>query len=195
MPHEKHPEHPITPEAESARELPASTNKCTCGYWRAARLSHAADCPAASPPLPSSGDLVEREKILAERLANDLERLCCAETEGKFFDYVTDSVGEIVATLRSVAAIQDGANAIIKALKDEFAAREAQLKAEIISANIGYHSEAAAAAEYEARLATATKALEEGYNYILDFGDALHAAHTIRSLREALHSLTDGAKP
>jgi hypothetical protein len=33
-------------------------------------------------------------------LADELERLCCAETEGKFFDLVTDSITEIIATLR-----------------------------------------------------------------------------------------------
>lgn len=34
------------------------------------------------------------------KIADDLERLCCAETEGKFFDYVTESIGEIIAALR-----------------------------------------------------------------------------------------------
>lgn len=35
------------------------------------------------------------------KLADDLERLCCAETEGKFFDCVTDNIQTIVAALRS----------------------------------------------------------------------------------------------
>lgn len=36
----------------------------------------------------------------ASKIADDLERLCCAETEGKFFDYVTESIGTIIAALR-----------------------------------------------------------------------------------------------
>jgi hypothetical protein len=42
------------------------------------------------------------------RLADDLERLCCAETEGKFFDYVTDSIGQIIAGLRDHARCSAG---------------------------------------------------------------------------------------
>lgn len=34
-------------------------------------------------------------------LANELERLCCAETEGKFFDCVTDNIDAIIAALRA----------------------------------------------------------------------------------------------
>lgn len=34
------------------------------------------------------------------KIADDLERLCCAETEGKFFDYVADSITDIIAGLR-----------------------------------------------------------------------------------------------
>lgn len=37
------------------------------------------------------------------KIADDLERLCCAETEGKFFDYVTESIGDIIKGLRSIA--------------------------------------------------------------------------------------------
>jgi len=36
----------------------------------------------------------------ASKIASDLERLCCAETEGKFFDYVTENIQEIIAELR-----------------------------------------------------------------------------------------------
>ena len=34
-------------------------------------------------------------------LADELKRLCCAETEGKFFDCVTDNLPAILAALRS----------------------------------------------------------------------------------------------
>lgn len=37
-------------------------------------------------------------------LADDLEQLCCAETEGKFFDLVTDNIQTIIAALRVPAA-------------------------------------------------------------------------------------------
>lgn len=40
------------------------------------------------------------------KLADDLERLCCAETEGKFFDCVTDSVSEIIRALRALEQIK-----------------------------------------------------------------------------------------
>lgn len=33
-------------------------------------------------------------------IADDLQRLCCAETEGEFFNYVTEAVGTITALLR-----------------------------------------------------------------------------------------------
>jgi hypothetical protein len=46
----------------------------------------------------SSGTVTDYSKI-----ADDLERLCCAETEGKFFDYVTDSIGDIIKGLRGNA--------------------------------------------------------------------------------------------
>lgn len=36
----------------------------------------------------------------ASEIADELERLCCAETEGKFFDYVTESIGTICRLLR-----------------------------------------------------------------------------------------------
>lgn len=36
----------------------------------------------------------------ATEIADELQRLCCAETEGKFFDYVTESVGTICELLR-----------------------------------------------------------------------------------------------
>lgn len=36
-------------------------------------------------------------------LADELETLCCAETEGKFFDCVTDNIGTIIRALRGVA--------------------------------------------------------------------------------------------
>lgn len=38
-------------------------------------------------------------------LADKLNELCCAETEGKFFDLVTDSVQTIIAALRSIDRI------------------------------------------------------------------------------------------
>lgn len=38
---------------------------------------------------------------MTEQLANQLKRLCCAETEGKFFDCVTDNIGEIISALQS----------------------------------------------------------------------------------------------
>lgn len=33
-------------------------------------------------------------------IAAELDRLCCAETEGQFFDYVTEAVGTITRLLR-----------------------------------------------------------------------------------------------
>lgn len=44
---------------------------------------------------------VSREANL--KLADELQRLCCAETEGKFFDLVTDSIDQILAALRQAA--------------------------------------------------------------------------------------------
>lgn len=41
------------------------------------------------------------------KLADELEKLCCAETEGKFFDLVSESMPTILAGLRR-AAQQDG---------------------------------------------------------------------------------------
>lgn len=40
-------------------------------------------------------------EILA--LADELEKLCCAETEGKFFDCVTDNIQTILSALRIAA--------------------------------------------------------------------------------------------
>ncbi len=37
-------------------------------------------------------------------LADELQRLCCAETEGKFFDCVTDNISKIISALRQAAA-------------------------------------------------------------------------------------------
>ena len=36
----------------------------------------------------------------ATEIADELEKLCCAETEGAFFDYVTEAVGTICRMLR-----------------------------------------------------------------------------------------------
>lgn len=44
------------------------------------------------------------------RLADYLERLCCAETEGKFFDMVTESIEEILRGLRLAAQAKDASN-------------------------------------------------------------------------------------
>ena len=38
---------------------------------------------------------------MTETLADQLKRLCCAETEGKFFDCVTDNIDEIITALRT----------------------------------------------------------------------------------------------
>lgn len=38
-----------------------------------------------------------------ENLADELEKLCCAETEGKFFDCVTDNIQTILSALRIAA--------------------------------------------------------------------------------------------
>lgn len=43
------------------------------------------------------------KRMAATRLADDLDRLCCAETETQFFDYVTERVGSITALLRAYA--------------------------------------------------------------------------------------------
>jgi hypothetical protein len=39
---------------------------------------------------------------MSEKLADELKRLCCAETEGKFFDCVTDNIDMILTALRAV---------------------------------------------------------------------------------------------
>ena len=56
------------------------------------------------------------------KLADDLERLCCAETEGKFFDLVTDNIGEIIAALREVSTLRAQVAADIASLN-----RQAQI--------------------------------------------------------------------
>ncbi len=43
---------------------------------------------------------------MSESLADKLKRLCCAETEGQFFDCVTDSIDEILAGLRDSDRIE-----------------------------------------------------------------------------------------
>jgi uncharacterized protein (DUF2336 family) len=43
------------------------------------------------------------KRTAAARIADDLERLCCAETEKKFFDYVAEQCGSITALLRAYA--------------------------------------------------------------------------------------------
>lgn len=43
------------------------------------------------------------KKMAATRLADDLDRLCCAETEAEFFKYVTDRISSITALLRVYA--------------------------------------------------------------------------------------------
>lgn len=40
-------------------------------------------------------------------LADELEKLCCAETEGKFFDCVTDNITSILEGLRKANAETD----------------------------------------------------------------------------------------
>jgi hypothetical protein len=41
---------------------------------------------------------------MSKRLADELARLCCAETEGEFFDCVTDNVQTIIDALRAAEA-------------------------------------------------------------------------------------------
>lgn len=36
-----------------------------------------------------------------QKLADELEKLCCAETEGKFFNCVTDNIQTIISALRA----------------------------------------------------------------------------------------------
>ncbi|HXP66171.1 MAG TPA: hypothetical protein VN815_11895 [Steroidobacteraceae bacterium] len=43
------------------------------------------------------------KRTAAARLADDLDRLCCAETEKQFFDYVAEQRGSITALLRAYA--------------------------------------------------------------------------------------------
>ncbi|MGY3527301.1 hypothetical protein [Bradyrhizobium sp. USDA 4452] len=43
------------------------------------------------------------KRMAAARLADDLDRLCCAETEKEFFDYVTERCGSVTALLRAYA--------------------------------------------------------------------------------------------
>lgn len=45
-------------------------------------------------------ELVEPQNALAD----ELQRLCCAETEGKFFDCVTENIDNILAALRATQA-------------------------------------------------------------------------------------------
>ena len=63
------------------------------------------DQPSPFFPEPTEALAVPREKTGAgELLADKLERLCCAETEGKFFDCVTDNIDTIISALRSPPA-------------------------------------------------------------------------------------------
>lgn len=48
----------------------------------------------------------------ATEIADELQRLCCAETEGKFFDYVTESVGTICRLLRESDELRERLTAI-----------------------------------------------------------------------------------
>ncbi len=54
---------------------------------------HGYSGPCPKPPLA-------RSKSEEEVLADKLQRLCCAETEGAFFDCVTDNIETILAALR-----------------------------------------------------------------------------------------------
>jgi hypothetical protein len=45
-------------------------------------------------------------KQMSESLADKLKRLCCAKTEGQFFDCVTDNIDEIISGLRNSDRIE-----------------------------------------------------------------------------------------
>jgi hypothetical protein len=49
----------------------------------------------------------------ATEIADELDRLCCAETEGAFFDYVTESVGTICRLLRESDELRAATTAIL----------------------------------------------------------------------------------
>ena len=50
---------------------------------------------------PSEANATGDEPTSNAKLADDLARLCCAETEGRFFDLVTDRIQDIIAVLRA----------------------------------------------------------------------------------------------
>jgi hypothetical protein len=45
-------------------------------------------------------------QAMTETLADQLQRLCCAETESKFFDCVTDNIDQIIAALSATTSIK-----------------------------------------------------------------------------------------
>jgi hypothetical protein len=49
-----------------------------------------------------------------EKLADQLNRLCCAETEGKFFDCVAENIDKIISALRDRDAIIDECARIVE---------------------------------------------------------------------------------
>jgi hypothetical protein len=84
-----------------------SIGQCSSGHWLPLRGDF--DLCGAGPfdkckVVPQMDAATESAKrMAAARLADDLERLCCAETETEFFKYVTDRAGSIVALLRVYA--------------------------------------------------------------------------------------------
>lgn len=62
----------------------------------------------------------------SESLADKLERLCCAETEGQFFDCVTDNISEIITVLRLAANPPDP-----DPMNDKRAGEDARLAAKV----------------------------------------------------------------
>lgn len=94
----RHPQSPYDPQF-----VPYRCNDCGFTVHHPVYVRSLPECPKC---LEAEMDAVtERAKRMAvSRLADDLERLCCAETESEFFKYVTDRNGSIIALLRVYAA-------------------------------------------------------------------------------------------
>lgn len=87
-----------------------SIGKCSSGHWLPLKgncdLCGAGwdeKCNFARVEMEMDAITERAKREAAARLADDLERLCCAETETEFFKYVTDRTRSIVALLRVYA--------------------------------------------------------------------------------------------
>lgn len=97
MPLTRYPQSPEDPQF-----VPYRCSDCGFTVYHPIYVQSIPECPKCIEAEMDAA--TERGKrMAAARLADDLERLCCAETETEFFKYVTDRVGSITALLRVYA--------------------------------------------------------------------------------------------